>query len=311
MTPAHSHPDVTSNPDDAPLITEDIGRFWQAFDRSRPGFDAGVLDELYLRRASPGLRAFLRRRIYGPGQLGTVLRRAPRFYESIRESTLRIGEMEPRIREAFRTLKRIYPEAVFPPVYFVVGRLNCGGARTDRVVVIGAEMYGRTPDTPTDELSDWLREVLQPVEAIPHVVSHELIHFLQRGSGETPGLLFAALREGAADFLAEKISGRHVNETVHDWASSRENELWLEFHANRNSRDYSGWLYGGNSEQGRPADLGYWMGYRIVEAYWRRAKDKRRAVREILHLEEDGAEGFLQASGYPRGRRTRRPVKAR
>lgn len=313
MTSPRSTPVAHSDPDDVRLITEDVERFWQAFDRARPEFDPLVLDRFYLRKASPGLRDFLGRRLHGPGQLSKALQDAPRFYESIRDSTRRICDMEPQIREVFRALKRLYPEALFPPVYFVVGRLNCGGARTERGIIIGAEMYARTPDTPTEELRDWLLQVLQPVDAVPHAVAHELVHFQQKRAREEPlTLLFAALREGAADFLAEKISGRHVNEPVYEWARSRERELWREFRQKMGARDYSDWLYGGDFDDGRPADLGYWMGYRIVDAYWRRAQDERRAVREILHLEEAGAEEFLESSGYaggsrPRPRRRTRP----
>lgn len=298
-SPAHA-PAAPSDPDEVRLITEDIERFWQAFDQARPRFDPTVLDRLYLRKASPGMRDFLGRRLHGPGQLSEALCGAPRFYESIRGSTGRIRDMEPRIRQVFRALKRLYPEAVFPPVYFVIGRLNCGGVRTDHGIIIGAEMYSRTPETPTDELNDWLRRVLHPVDAVPHVVAHELVHVQQKSlQQETPTLLFACLREGAADFLAEKISGGHVNEPIHEWARSRESELWREFRRKKSRRDLSGWLYGGaDAAEDRPADLGYWMGYRIVDAYWRRAHDERRAVRQILHLEEETAEEFLDASGY-------------
>ncbi len=38
-----------------------------------------------------------------------------------------VAKAEPAIREAFRKLKDLYPEAVFPDVYFVIGRFNSGG----------------------------------------------------------------------------------------------------------------------------------------------------------------------------------------
>ena len=42
--------------------------------------------------------------------------------------------------------------------------------------------------------------------------------------------------------------------------------------------------------------MGYYVGYRIVEAYYRRAPDKRAAVRDILRIQDFPA--FLAASGY-------------
>ena len=46
----------------------------------------------------------------------------------------------------------------------------------------------------------------------------------------------------------------------------------------------------------RPADLGYFVGYRIVEAYYQRAADRRAAIREILTATD--YEALLAASGY-------------
>lgn len=43
-------------------------------------------------------------------------------------------------------------------------------------------------------------------------------------------------------------------------------------------------------------DLGYWMGYKITEAYFDKAKDKKEAVSEILNITDFSA--FLRESGY-------------
>lgn len=288
------------SPEDARLITEDIERFWQAFDQARPEFDAQVFDELYLQKATPGLEDWTKLRIRSAENLARAVRKHPRFYAAIRDTTRRVPEMEPRIRTAFRELKALYPEALFPDVYFVIGRLNSGGTRTRRGLILGVEMESRTPDLPTEELNDWLRQVLLPVEAIPTVVAHELIHFQQKDPESKPDLLFSTLREGVADFLGEKICGEHMNGHIHDWADPRAEELWREFYPRRHGLDRTGWLYGGGTDEGRPADLSYWLGYKITEAFWQRRQDKKQAVREILDIDEDNAEAFLEASGYGR-----------
>ena len=48
-------------------------------------------------------------------------------------------------------------------------------------------------------------------------------------------------------------------------------------------------------------DLGYWVGYRIVKAYYQRAADKQQAFREILGLSDPQA--FLNKSGWRPGMR--------
>jgi uncharacterized protein YjaZ len=55
-------------------------------------------------------------------------------------------------------------------------------------------------------------------------------------------------------------------------------------------------IYNGNNSKTRPADLGYYIGYKICESYYRQAKDKKQAVREILETKAFTA--FLQESGY-------------
>jgi uncharacterized protein YjaZ len=107
-------------------------------------------------------------------------------------------------------------------------------------------------------------------------------------------LLAACIKEGAADFLAELISGKHINQHVHEFANPKEKELWLEFKDRMDKKEYTGWLY--SSAKGRPNDLGYWMGYKITKAYYDQAQDKKAAIREILTIKNFNS--FLTQSGY-------------
>ncbi len=60
--------------------------------------------------------------------------------------------------------------------------------------------------------------------------------------------------------------------------------------------DFMDWLYGLSGKDGRPNDLGYWMGYEIAKAYFNKKKDKKRAVESIIKIEDYPA--FLEESGY-------------
>ena len=95
--------------------------------------------------------------------------------------------------------------------------------------------------------------------------------------------------------MAELISGQHINPHVHIYANSREQALWKEFKQRMFSADYDGWFYS-VGENGRPADLGYWMGYKIAKAYYENAENKKQAIADMLVIEDFSA--FLQASGY-------------
>ena len=274
------------------IVTEDLDRFWVAIEKAGPNVEAKVLDELYLKPGTKGVEGFTRGRIESAKHLSAVIRKHPKYYNSIRPGLDSIAGMKDQIRQSLVKLKEYYPEAIFPPVYFVVGALNSGGTSSRAGLIIGAEMYGAAPNVTLEEMNDWLRTVLKPASAVPHIAAHELIHFQQTYDGGT--LLAACIKEGSADFLAELISGKHINGHVHEYANPREKELWLEFKEKMNGKDYAGWLYSGS--KGRPHDLGYWMGYKITKAYFDKATDKKAAVKDMLNIKDFTR--FLDESGY-------------
>lgn len=282
------------------IVTADIERFWEAYDvaaRATTYEDTlRAFFERYYLPGSPGLHDFVRSRIGSVIQLVDEIERRPRYYASIRESTLRVREFVQQIREVLERFAELYPEMEAPDIYFLVGRLTSGGTTSEDRILIGTEMYGRTDETPEEELSPWLRDVLAPIDRLPAIVAHELIHTQQRyPQGAANTLLARAIVEGSCDFLGQMISGLSINEKTYEWADSREAELWADFREVMGGRDNAGWLYTSRSED-EPNDLGYWMGYQITQAYYERAEDKRQAIRDILHIED--FEAFLEASGY-------------
>ena len=295
----------SGDPDAAKLITTDVENFWRCYDKAAPENLAEVLERDYLKPGSPGLKDFLRLRITDADALARTVSAAPKYYASIRESTLRVPALEKRIRASFYALKHLYPDAVFPDVYFVIGRMNSGGTTSARGLLIGTEMFARTPKTPDAELTEWHKQVLVAVENLPLIVAHELIHFQQKHPRERKSSLLAqSVIEGGADFLGELISGDHINRHLHAYGNEREVALWNEFRKEMDGNKASGWLYNGADTKGRPADLGYYVGYKVVESYYAQALDKRSAIKEILTIEDFSK--FLKASGYEEKLRRRK-----
>lgn len=287
-----------TDPYKAELVTRDIDNFWKAYDRSYPTIDAEIIQELYLDKGTPGLKGFIDNRIRSAEYLKKVIQEYPEYYDSIRETTFKASLLEKEIRNSFENLKNLYPKAVFPPIYFVIGAFNSAGSSTLNELIIGTEFYGLTPETPFKKLSDWHKANIKTVDEIPHIVAHEIVHFQQNAKilnhVFTRNLLSASIKEGVADFIAELISGRHINKHVHEFANPKETELWMEFKKRMYGQDYSGWLY--SQPEDRPADLGYWMGYKIVEAYYQNSEDKKEAIRTIINIRD--YDSFLNESGY-------------
>ncbi len=289
---------INRDPERARFITDDITHFWAAFDARAQLGTAKALDSLYLGRATPGLQDFRRLRLSNPTLLVRAVDGASRYYASTRESTLRIATFEPQLRAMLRALAAQVPDAVFPDVYFVMGQLSTGGTTGPSGLLIGAEMYGRTADSLLGKpLSDWHRAVLRPVEDLPGIVAHELVHYQQRPDG--PTLLEQALREGIADFVGERVSGKNINAHAVAWSEPRQRELWAEFQQAMLGTDRSRWLYNGDSSTDRPADLGYVIGYRVAKAWFARHGETREAMRRMLDLQGlEAAKRFVQESGY-------------
>ncbi len=141
------------DPAAAKLVTEDIARFWQAFDARTTLGTAAAIDSFYIKPGTAGLKDWLRVRPADAKAFALVIDKYPAYFASARASTLRIAQDEPRIRAAWVKLKALYPDAVFPDVYFLIGRLSTGGTTAKSGLLIGAEMYGRTTDEALDRKS--------------------------------------------------------------------------------------------------------------------------------------------------------------
>jgi len=290
----------------ARLITSDIPNFWRVFDKASLKDAADLYQREYIDAGTPGLHGFLQGRILNGRALAATVVARPRYYAAIRESTLTLDQ-RPEIKEAiqasFRRLKEIYPDAIFPDVYFVIGRMNSAGT-TDggKGLLIGVEMNARNENTPVDELTNWERAVIGQIAHLPNIVAHELIHVEQRHANPFHGmsgkatLLDQALSEGAADFLGEMISGGMINGVQRAYGDEHEPALWVEFSAAMHGTDSSHWLYEGDRARDRPADMGYYVGFRICEAFYKRAGNKEEAIRRILAMSDPDA--LLKESGY-------------
>jgi uncharacterized protein YjaZ len=75
-----------------------------------------------------------------------------------------------------------------------------------------------------------------------------------------------------------------------------EKEIETAFVADEDKTDKSAWLYNGPGTPQKPADLGYWVGHRMVKSYYQHAQDQRAAVRDIIQVRE--AKTLLTNSGW-------------
>lgn len=269
----------TQNPEAAPFITTDIDNFWTAFERYQNNPEQNPFQEHYLDIGTKGLQDFIPNRIKSADALYQRVQQQEERYLKVKDLTLRMKEKEEECRQAFQQLKEWYPEAQFPPVYFVIGRFTSGGTQSWNGLLIGAEMQSE-------------------LENVPHIVAHELIHFQQKSTGffSKLTLLEACIREGSADFIGELISGNHINQKAFAYGKAHQAALYQEFLTSMQQTEYIDWLYQTSKKDDRPNDLGYWIGYEITKAFYDKAANKKAAVDAILNISD--AEDLLEKSGF-------------
>lgn len=294
--------DLRHDPRKANFIVSDIENFWRAYDLAARESDldkrVAIYQSQYFDKGSQGLKEFAALRIGRASELVAKIDAMPKYYASIRQCSLQVSTMLPGIRKSFLRLKQIYKDAEFPDVYFVIGRLSSGGTTWRAGLLIGTEMSCLTKGASPDEFSDWHKEVLKPIEKLPAIVAHELIH-VQQKSPLKGDLLSQSLHEGGADLVGEMISGMSINEVPYRYGAENEARLWLEFTADIDSRIFDKWLYNGGKIKDRPADLGYFVGYKICEAHYQNSKKKRQALKDMFNISDP--KEFLKVSNYREG----------
>lgn len=300
---ARARAEAPTSVDSVRIVTEDVPRFWAAYDAAWPALAAhdttaaaAIIEQMYLDPGTDGLLAYVAAKTDGPRDMAARLMAMPAYVASIRANTLALPEAAPPIRAGLRALTALVPEATFPDVYLLIGVLTSGGTSLSPGLLLGAEMNTAAPDSPLGELSPGRRGTIGTAETLPHTVVHELVHANQGGGGPWT-VLRAVLVEGGADFLSDLAlpGGREAPYTT--WGRAHDRAVWARFMAERDASDSSQWT--GNSSfraDDWTGDLGYYVGAEICRGYVEQAADRAQAVRDLLAMRDP--EAILAASGY-------------
>jgi predicted Zn-dependent protease DUF2268 len=291
------------------VITFDIDNFWTAYDSIRTTSDSlqqlHFIQTLYIDKGSEGLKAFMKSRNYTAELWVRLIRKYPKFWNSIRPNTLSVKAKAPEIDKSIEKLRTLYPGLRPAKLYFTVGALRSGGTTKDSMVLIGTEIATGDPGTDVSEFpTKWLAGVFSQhtTDNIVQLNVHEYIHTQQKaGDSVAPiNLLTQSIAEGSADFIAELVIGSLLQNNYDAYGREHEAELKARFKKEMFSTSYSNWLYNGTKAKDM-ADLGYFMGYTICKSYYNQVRDKQAAIRQIIELnyaQSNAVEHFLVDSKY-------------
>ena len=290
--------------DEARIGLEDAHRFAAAFVAGDGLPTARALDAGYLRPATPALAAFVPEYIVDAATLAQAVADAPGPYRHAVDACLpMMARMGGFVQAVQLRYQELLPDAAPAAVVALFSTGNVAGTVVDGRIVLGLEKVCGGVSS-----EDGLRARLRGL------VAHEWVHTRQPppSDADRRDLLAWALREGTANTLAALVLGEATRASDNAWAMQREGELWTQFQRDRATMRAhwpdggepdaeaieagTRWLWNSAAPDGRPADLGYWVGQRITQAWLSRQPDKAEAVRRMLAMAS--VDAFLAESGY-------------
>ncbi len=276
--------------------TEDAERFATLLSDGAPS--AAMLQAGYLAPGTVGIEIFTPHRIQSADNLAAnVAANLARYQHAVAVCLPAARVIEPRATAVLqRTATLLGQEGNPASAYFLFGANNSGGTADERGLAIGLEV-----------VCDGKSSAEDAARVFEEFLAHEVVHVYQARARANAGeisfdLLYAALNEGVADFVMELSLDRATdsNGARNAYGLAHEREMWRAFLADYRPGEWTqnSWFYGPGAE-GRPADMGYWIGQRIAEAYYEQATDKSQALRDLLELRDPAA--ILARSGYGAG----------
>ncbi|MCT2560865.1 DUF2268 domain-containing protein [Chryseobacterium herbae] len=283
------------------ISNNDVINFWKAYDQVQKSKDSlkqiQIINSNYLQKASPALKALLKMdKMNASDYLKSIHKNTPRW-NSVRQLTLEIATQNYDMAKLYWSFKEVYPQFYGPQISFVIGIFDRGGTTTKDFILIGTEVAAITP------LSG-----LELKLSTEYNIAHELVHVQQdyvngvnnEEEYQNLDLLGWAIMEGSCDFVAEKLLGKLPSVAYLEYGRQHEKELWKEFQQDMYLYNIEKWMYNGSSSKDRPADLSYFIGYAICKSYYDQAKDKKKALNEIISINYSKNEhhAFFNHSGY-------------
>lgn len=293
------------------VITDDVDRFWQAYDQIKQSTDtleqAQLLQDLYISKASPGLKAIMQVRDYDVRAYLSAIRDYPKFWESVRANTLKAKEYAVPLNEGIDKLAKIYSPLKAAKIYFTIGALRTNGTTLDSMVLIGSELAMADQHTVSNEFAEPLASGRRtffdsnPIDNLVLLNVHEYVHTQQKPI--VHNLLSQCLFEGVAEFVSVQAMGVPSSTPAVDFGKNNHAAVVQAFEREmfRGGLTYK-WLWSGaENNEFNIRDLGYYIGYEICERYYANASDKKAAIKTMVELDyedEAAVEAFVDGTGF-------------
>ncbi|AWG25997.1 hypothetical protein FK004_12575 [Flavobacterium kingsejongi] len=294
------------------IMTLDIKHFWEAFDQLKDcrNFKDSVqiIQTVYLDRATDGLKNFQKVKDFSAEKFVHKIHQYKKFYNSVRKNTYVANELDISDHSLLDRFKKIYPEAKGFKVCFIIGPVSDGATISGNYLLLGTELLSGDANSDTSEFTNAnFKADFSKIKTtddlklkLEEVAAHESVHTQQQPRNKDAvicNLLDLAIREGVAEFIAQKILDRPFKPKNYEiYGIAHEKELWIEFKSELCNASLKNWIANNGTSTDRPADLGYLIGYKIAASYYDMMPDKKQAIKEMITM--DNPLLFLDKSRY-------------
>lgn len=291
------------------VITSDIDNFWEAYDIIISTKDSikqyHYLDSIFFQKGTVGLKKIIEARSYTSEDYISSINNYPKFWNSIRENTLKANTISSELENGVKKFREIYPDLKPAKIYFTIGAFRTPGTTIDSLVLIGSEISMADSKSETSEFPESLSHLkshfaTNPKEHIVFLNIHEYVHTQQ--NPRVFNILSLTLYEGVAEFVASKaLEKKSPNPQIEFGKQNAERirevfETEMFYPNNRYK-----WLDGNDPNEFGMRDLGYYVGYQICENYYNQAENKAEAIRTMIELDysdEIKVEEFIKKANY-------------
>ncbi len=289
------------------FVSIDIDNFWVSYDKIIATSDSiqqyKYLKEYYLDKATDGLKSLIEAKRYTEKDFINAINKYPKFWNSIRQNTYKINDVETEIEASIQKLREVYPNLKSSTIYFSIGGFRSNGTIQGNKVLISCEMALSNKMVNTEELPESLQtfyKLFNPLDNIALLCTHEYVHTQQKMPLDN--LLCNTLYEGVAEFTSCFATNKPSNTASFDFGKKNEELVKTKFIEDLFIPDrMNNWLWGQNLNELKERDLGYYIGYRICENYYAQAKDKKKAIKDMIELDytnDKAIENFVDKSRF-------------
>lgn len=291
------------------VVTSDIQNFWEAYDKIQNTQDSvlqyAYLDSLYFQRGTLGLEGIRQARNYTPQAYIDAINNYPKFWNSVRNNTLKADSYRDEIQKGLEKVKQLYPDLKPNKIYFTIGALRTGGTYLDSLALIGSEMAFADEHTVATEFPVAIQKGRQtyfyqnPIDDVVFLAVQEFVHTQQKPF--VHNLLSYCLHEGVGDFVAYTALDLKPNLPAIAYGKQHkavkqkfETEM---FYINNQNK----WLWSDAPNEFGVRDLGYYIGYQICENYYKQAEDKKEAIKTMIEFDyenESQIEAFIEKAAF-------------